>query len=178
MPTIAAIKLCECGCGGETRLVQTSSLVRGDIKGERHRFINGHNRRKANPYREEDRGYDTPCWIWNGHITKTTGYGSATLDSKTILAHRFMFIKLRGPVPEGLNLDHLCRVRECVNPEHLEPVTHDENCWRGHGTKLTPQQVREVRLSEDKGCVLAARHGVSEGLISDIRNGGCWKGLA
>lgn len=50
-----------------------------------------------------------------------------------MLTHRYSYERAEGPVPAGLELDHLCRVRSCVNPEHLEPVTHRENMRRGSG---------------------------------------------
>jgi hypothetical protein len=50
---------------------------------------------------------------------------------KKYMAHRFSYLKLVGPIPEGLQIDHLCRVRHCVNPDHLEPVTNKENIRRG-----------------------------------------------
>ena len=66
------------------------------------------------------------CWEWNGAIG-SLGYGSYS----TKLAHRLMYEDVRGPIPEALVLDHLCRVRHCVNPDHLEPVTLSENVRRG-----------------------------------------------
>ena len=69
------------------------------------------------------------CWIWNGCVRN--GYGLFRYKEKVIGAHRFSYELLRGPIPKGLQLDHLCRVRNCVNPNHLEPVTQAENLRRG-----------------------------------------------
>lgn len=71
------------------------------------------------------------CWLWTAAIANT-GYGVTTYERKYALAHRVSYILSRGPIPEGLQLDHLCRVRACVNPAHLEPVTIRENLMRGH----------------------------------------------
>lgn len=69
------------------------------------------------------------CWLWRGAI-KDGGYGNFLADKHT-LAHRFAYTLLVGPIPAGLTLDHLCRVRRCVNPRHLEPVSNAENVRRG-----------------------------------------------
>ena len=71
------------------------------------------------------------CWIWNGR-PKDTGYGQIKIGGKVINAHRAVWEAMRGPVPRGLELDHICGVRLCVNPDHLEPVTHRENILRGN----------------------------------------------
>lgn len=81
--------------------------------------------------REEDRGYATPCWIWHGS-DRGDGYGSFWLDGRTDLAHRVAYTLLIGPIPEGAELDHLCRVRSCVRPLHLEPVTKRVNVLRSN----------------------------------------------
>ena len=74
---------------------------------------------------------ESGCWAWMGGRMKN-GYGVFSLQlRKTILAHRFAYEALRGPIPHGLQLDHLCRVRCCVNPDHLECVTRRENILRG-----------------------------------------------
>lgn len=69
-------------------------------------------------------------WIWTANKHKKHGYGQVT-DRGTKPAHRFVWELHRGPIPEGLVIDHLCRVRECVNPDHLEPVPPRENAHRG-----------------------------------------------
>lgn len=73
---------------------------------------------------------DEDCWLWNG-ATQATGYGICRHEGKTRRAHRVVYTLLVGEIPEGLHLDHLCRVRSCVNPKHLEPVTNAENGRRG-----------------------------------------------
>jgi hypothetical protein len=72
------------------------------------------------------------CWLWTAGLF-TDGYGLFWDGKKTVGAHRFSYELLVGVIPIGLVLDHLCRVRSCVNPAHLEPVTHRENILRGDG---------------------------------------------
>ena len=70
------------------------------------------------------------CWLWTAGKVPN-GYGSFFLNSKTVYAHRVAYELVKGPIPEGLQIDHLCRVRNCVNPDHLEAVTCRENLMRG-----------------------------------------------
>jgi hypothetical protein len=73
-----------------------------------------------------------PCWLWTASIVSTTGYGQfGVAKGSTATAHRWAWESVNGPVPQGLQLDHLCRVRACVRPDHLEPVTQRENLLRG-----------------------------------------------
>ncbi len=79
------------------------------------------------------------CWIWVAQISPK-GYGRYWDGEKRIQvqAHRFSYEFFHGPIPSRLQIDHLCRVRECVNPDHLEPVTPFENMRRGqHGVLKT-----------------------------------------
>lgn len=76
----------------------------------------------------------TGCWEWNGFINQD-GYGmlSAKFNGKlTLSAHRYSYMIEKGEIPKGKQLDHLCRNRKCVNPDHLEPVTNYENMMRGN----------------------------------------------
>ncbi len=71
------------------------------------------------------------CWLWLGAVTHD-GYARAGTGAfGTRYAHRIIFERERGPIPAGLELDHVCRVRSCVNPAHLEIVSHRENNARG-----------------------------------------------
>jgi hypothetical protein len=70
------------------------------------------------------------CWLWIA-ATDRKGYGWVRYKTLGAGAHRHVYTILRGPIPEGLTLDHLCRLRCCVNPDHLEPVTGTENTSRG-----------------------------------------------
>lgn len=80
-------------------------------------------------------GADDECWLWQascftngyGHIGEGGGRG------RTLLAHRVAYELLVGPIPEGTQLDHLCREKKCVNPRHLEPVSGSVNLKRGIG---------------------------------------------
>jgi hypothetical protein len=70
------------------------------------------------------------CWLWEA-MDNGEGYGVISLNGKSILAHRWSYEYFVGPIPLGLDLDHKCRVRCCVNPNHVEPVTRQVNLLRG-----------------------------------------------
>jgi hypothetical protein len=72
------------------------------------------------------------CWLWVGARTKG-GYGLFRHQGVAQYAHRLSYSAEKGPIPQGLHIDHLCRVRNCVNPVHLEAVTKKENDLRGLG---------------------------------------------
>lgn len=74
------------------------------------------------------------CWLWTA-ADNGVGYGllgGGGRNKKNVLAHRFSYEVHKGPIPHGMVLDHKCRTPSCVNPDHLDPVTHRENCRRGH----------------------------------------------
>lgn len=73
------------------------------------------------------------CWLWLGGLTGRGGYGQIGVSEKKVLAHRFAYELLVGPIPVGLEIDHLCRNRICVNPKHMEPVVGHVNILRGTG---------------------------------------------
>lgn len=71
----------------------------------------------------------TSCWLWSGSKS-LTGYGQVSLNNRLYTAHRVSYHIFKGKVPPDMQLDHLCMVRHCVNPKHLEPVTAIENVRR------------------------------------------------
>ena len=73
---------------------------------------------------------DGDCWLWTAG-RDTGGYSSFSVKGRRLYGHRFAYEALVGPIPDGLEIDHLCRVRHCVNPGHMEPVTSRENTLRG-----------------------------------------------
>ena len=78
---------------------------------------------------------NTGCWLWTAAIAR--GYGVFWFEGRQGPAHRYAYERWAGPIPDGLQLDHLCRVRNCVNPNHLEPVTCRENLLRGETFNAT-----------------------------------------
>ena len=78
-------------------------------------------------------GDPSGCWLWTGSRTRD-GYGLITTreggKQRRSYVHRIAYVKVHGFIPDGLEIDHLCRVRNCFNPSHLEAVTHAENLRR------------------------------------------------
>ena len=91
------------------------------------------------------------CHQWTAYCGEN-GYGRFYLDGRGLLAHRWSYERHVGPIPHGLQIDHLCRNRGCVNPEHLEPVTPSENVRRGTAPNLA--RSRAAELTHCKRCLL------------------------
>lgn len=102
------------------------------------------------------------------------GYGRTKRDGKHRQAHVAMWVDRHGPVPPGLELDHLCRITQCCNPEHLEAVTPTENKRRSRATKLTREDVAQIKASGETTVALALNYGVDRSNISHIRRGFSW----
>ncbi|MDQ3573658.1 MAG: HNH endonuclease [Actinomycetota bacterium] len=105
------------------------------------------------------------CWLWTASLDGC-GYGLFRPSSKrTVRAHRWAYEHIVGAIPDGLELDHLCRVRNCVNPAHLEPVTFRENqrrAWKSHclrGHEFTDENTHWVRVC--KACWKARKEEAS-----------------
>lgn len=105
-----------------------------------------------NPSLENYKTKENGCWIWTGHISRQ-GYGYFGKQ----LAHRLIYAKTNKLIP-GLELDHLCHNRTCVNPDHLEQVTHHENILRGDASKKHMYCKRNHRL-EDCNIQISSKKG-------------------
>lgn len=84
----------------------------------------------------------TQCWVWTAAKDRR-GYGRVRWSDRTMFSHRVIYEQCRGPIPEGLSLDHLCRNTSCANPEHLDPVDHAENVRRGQGAAVAKARYAE-----------------------------------
>lgn len=120
----------------------------------------------------------TGCWVWQRYRTRD-GYGTLTVAGRKVRAHRYFYEQKYGPIPEGKHLDHLCRNRACVNPDHLEPVTPDENLRRGARTRLSLAMAEEIRVlaTQPNGPSqreIARRYGVHHDTVYRVVSGQRW----
>lgn len=101
------------------------------------------------------------CWLWIGTRDRR-GYGrfAAVWRDGKVLAHRWAYETFVGPVPDGLELDHLCRTPACVNPAHLEPVTHAENVRRGAAAQPRPHCRQGHEWSDENTALYVEKSGV------------------
>lgn len=171
--------LCMCGCGQPTPIASHSRASLGYVAGKPIRYVHGHNTRKSPVEYIVDN--ETGCWVWQRART-TDGYGHILRDGKARPAHRCFYERAHGPVPDGMHLDHLCRNRACVNPAHLEPVTHAENVRRGVSARLNADKVREIRDLWGRGEAtkgdLAQRFGVTPDCIDKVVRRINWRDVA
>jgi hypothetical protein len=170
--------LCMCGCGKPTLISKVTRKERGYAAGQPENFLHNHHGRTLD-YVVEDRGYKTPCWIWQKNLDKD-GYGGASVNRKQVRAHRAYYEKYNGPIPEGYDVDHLCFVTSCVNPKHLEAVPPIVNQRRRRTTKLTVDAVQRIPELRSKGlsyAKIATLLGATAMAVYNAHIGRTWKGI-
>ena len=114
------------------------------------------------------------CWIWTGQLDKR-GYGRLHTEARRKqFVHNVSYRTFIGPLPDGMEPDHLCRTPACFNPEHLEAVSQPENTRRGRQAKLTHTDVAIIRALDEPHTVTAGFFGVHPSTVCDIRNHRRW----
>ncbi len=172
---------CQCGCGEMTKIAPETSRKDGYLKGEPRRYVAGHNGLTSRvAYVEQDMGHDTPCWIWQRG--KSGGYG--TIGGRH--AHAVYFEEHNGALLPGYHVHHLCPAKLCVNPEHLQALSHESHSrvtmlesGVNPGRVLTADDVLEIRRlrREEKLTlfVIAGLYGKTPAAISKIVRRATWK---
>lgn len=97
------------------------------------------------------------CWEWIGYKNKD-GYGTIKIKGKWYLAHRFLYQTMLEHITKGLQIDHLCRNRGCVNIHHLEPVTIKENLQRGNTTSSVNARKTQCSKGHDLPIYISGKH--------------------
>lgn len=156
---------CRCGCGLPTPLARRTDKQRGLVKGEPCNYLRGHSMRANPPYTVDP---VTGCWLW-AQWTCEEGYPRIWIGNRRTGAHRVYYERFKGEIPAGFQVDHLCRDRACVNPDHLEAVSPAVNTRRGLKGRLKPPQVQEILSSELGSRALAEKFGVGKTTVRQVR---------
>lgn len=183
-PKGSTLTLCECGCGHTAPLATRTNARLGLVKGKPRRFVHGHARRDPRPLAEHFADKIQPaedlspngmsgCILWTG-ASRGTYYGGIRGE----LAHRVAWCLASGlQIPPDLQIDHLCRRKLCVNPEHLEVVTGLVNVRRASRASLTMERIGEIRALVADGWLrmdVAAAYGISGVHAGRIASGQSW----
>jgi hypothetical protein len=169
--------ICACGCGGTTRRAPRNHKALGWIKGEPFEYITQHqNNHKRKGHIEEDCGYETACYVFQGQLSQR--YPTFKINGKPKKVHVWAWEQANGPVPPGLVVDHLCNNPRCCRLDHLQVVTQATNTHRGRSSKLTMDKAEQIRRFAAAGrhthATLAEMYGVSRSSIENVIRGKTW----
>lgn len=168
---------CGCGCGERTPPAPRTISRLGYVKGRPRPFLPFHAlrlpRRPRDNYVVTPGPLDTPCWLWQfaTETTQTHRYGSVRIDGRRVPAHRHHWEQMHGPVPDGLELHHRCETPACVNPDHLQPVTHAENMRLARVRRVDDATIRAIIAELRCGAAhkpLGKKYGVSVGTVASF----------
>lgn len=179
---------CWCGCNEMAPVSAYTNKQQGYYKGEPRRYVYTHQTRGPRPtqrkpiaerYQEEDRGYETPCWVWIGSI-KENGYGVLDTNGHQVSAHRVVYESVYGPLPDypHFHLHHLCEVPCCVNPGHMQVLTAGKHARIRRTTVLTEEKVRQIKRLRLQGYTcpaIAQKFGLNKWSVHNIDQGKTWK---
>jgi hypothetical protein len=189
-PTLSG--LCQCGCGKQTDRARKTIRKQGVIKGHYLRFRHGHyariwpGRRPSSlvDYLVEDRGYETPCWVWKNALDDK-GYAlthvkdtSRSTGWRTVKVAGIYWRDANGPVPAGYELHHKCYTPACVRADHLETVTRSQHRRLNRNIRLSPAIVVMIRSSALPNTVLARQLGCAVNTVRVARIGETWADIA
>jgi len=171
------LPLCACGCGQTVELAKNTNPKFASIVGQPNRFVRGHWNRPVSTYEVEDRGYETPCHIWQGSMNNT-GYPRSeawnrdgTERTGTVLVHRQVWIEANGDPGPLMDVHHKCEITACVNLSHLELWSRAQHLRAHRGIPPVKYDAicDAIRSAEESQAGIARRFGVSKVFIWRLR---------
>lgn len=157
---------CHCNCEKETSICCNNDKFSGRIRGVPFLYCKGHRNTYIIPFVIN---LDTGCWDWQKSKVKG-GYGRVYNKGKSVPAHKFYYEEKFGEIPENYEMHHKCGNPGCVNPDHLEAITHTENIRHRNFTKLSMEKAKEIREMYSTGNYLQREIAVLYGVCRQTVN--------